>query len=351
MSIAWLALAALLAPAAEARPPAGVAVSCDSERRALLLTVDDLPLVITSDTIALARAPHAAPAAPGPNGHLALSASELPLGKPVPAVHAAFANERGWLLAAGGSTPGLFRVSRQDSSAATMLYEGHVLALCATEQGALAALWRSARLELLFADTNSPAVSVLTLGDLLREALARLDVSNAARALALVDVAVRRNLPELPELLAGGVEHPSAEVRASMAPLLATAAADSVQASAGLWLLAHDEARFVRERARDAVRERCGADTSALCEALFALFIEDPEPEIAWGARDALLTRAPAVALFAAPSAYKLDAVAMLANLREREGAPAVEVALGILSADPDPDVRAAARAVRGDLD
>jgi hypothetical protein len=165
--------------------------------------------------------------------------------------------------------------------------------------------------------------------------------------LAALDLAARRQLPAWRDLALLAARHASPTVRARAAELLVRGEGPAVAGT--FWALAHDGSREVRRASLRGVMGHCAADSSALCAGLLAMFIDDPDVEVAWQARDALLPRHPRAALLNAPTAYKLDVIPLLTRLLDRDGPQAVAEPLRLLADDNDAEVRAAALLVRGD--
>ncbi len=189
----------------------------------------------------------------------------------------------------------------------------------------------------------------LSLGAALLEAVRVADASQASLANRALCWAAEAAVPEAPAMAKMLATRPDAALRSAAALALATR--PEVWAVGGLWLLAHDAAFSVRRAALDGVEKRCASSKERACLGLLAMFVRDPHPEVAWHARDLLLSRAPRVALLGAPSTYKLDAIAQLTVRRQRDGDEAIAAALRLLIADTDPEVRRAARLLAGDFD
>ncbi|MEL7305239.1 MAG: hypothetical protein AAFZ38_05910 [Myxococcota bacterium] len=113
---------------------------------------------------------------------------------------------------------------------------------------------------------------------------------------------------------------------------------------ARLWLLGHDQDLEVRISAVHASSNWCRRDTKMPCRAVLAAFINDPNNEVSWTARDLLLEDDPWAALEGAPASYRLEAVSRLSSRWAMRGEPRVLEVLERLSADADPSVRAAAQ-------
>ena len=80
------------------------------------------------------------------------------------------------------------------------------------------------------------------------------------------------------------------------------------------------------------------------CRAVLAAFVNDPDDEVSWTARDLLLDEDPWAALDGAPAPYRLEAVSRLSSRLAMSGSPEVRAVLERLTADADPSVRAAAQ-------
>jgi hypothetical protein len=262
------------------------------------------------------------------------------LGRLPVVVWAGIADEDTALLAAGGPQPGLYRAALADLLHPHLIAAGEVLALCPGEDGAWALLQQNAEARLVMASARTPAVTRLGFTDAVVAAargfaqpIAALEV--ALSAVMLRDASARRALGDL--LLA--------DSRPEARSLAARALADdpSAWAAAQLYALAHDSVESVRAAALEAVVAALPQVSPRAGSARLALFIDDPSQDVAWSARDALLGRSVELALGGASSAYKLDALSILARRRERDGPAAVREALHALSRDNDPSVRAAA--------
>jgi len=122
------------------------------------------------------------------------------------------------------------------------------------------------------------------------------------------------------------------------------------EAAAGLVRLAADPDVETRRAALSALIAATPRPAPADRVPRLALFIDDPEQDLAWRARDALLEASPELAFLGATPAYKLDALSLLSAQAARCGVAAVQPALALLASDPDETVRAAAMELRDTL-
>jgi hypothetical protein len=259
-------------------------------------------------------------------------------------VRAVAKGAHGFWYALGGSAGGVYRAGVSDPAAVTPMVLGDVLALCPADDGsAWAAVSRGADLRLVALDGSAPTVSLFELGEAWAMAAgAQTPLEAWSR---LLTVARGRGLANVVELAQVAAVDERPLVRSLAAEVLAS---DTGRSTAVLWQLAHDPHPEVRAAAFAAVERRCKNAFVPACEGLAGMFLRDPDPDIAWSARDLLLVRAPKLALLDAPKAYKLDAIAVLTIRLEREGYATVQEPIMLLAGDADPEVRHAARLLSG---
>ena len=142
-----------------------------------------------------------------------------------------------------------------------------------------------------------------------------------------------------------------ASAAVAIVPAVRLVAADSVQllsparAAAALWLLGEDPTVDVRVAALEASAARCQRGEGAECVRVLSRFVIDVDDEVSWLARDRLLAIDVDAALFGAPVAYKVEAIATLGVMAERASSPQALHALEDLALDVDPEVSERAHA------
>jgi hypothetical protein len=236
----------------------------------------------------------------------------------------------------------LYRLADSETLEPHLLVTGDLHLVCmAGVSNAWALMSRGKEVRLVSVATDTPAVAAVEPGALVARALLDepalpKDVSDViVESLAEARASGR---PEATRLALAMAQDARPQLRRAAAPALIDRAGASTVAA--LWLLAHDQAVEVRWAALDAAEGRCATASNAICRGLLTIFFDDAEPDIAWEARDVLLYREPATALFDAPRDYKLDVLSRLTIAVEAAHAPEAQRALDLLQDDPDSEVR-----------
>ncbi|MEL6545860.1 MAG: hypothetical protein AAFQ82_14620, partial [Myxococcota bacterium] len=218
------------------------------------------------------------------------------------------------------------------------MVEGETLALCSAPDrtSSWAALRHAGALKLIRIEKEPVHY---TLVELLRRSL---PTASADAAEAWADALVDSQWPDRRALATEFSESKSPSLR-KVAALLWGAEAGN-PALARLWLLGHDDDLEVRVSAVHASASWCRGDAKMPCRAVLTAFVNDPDDEVAWTARDLLLDEDPWAALDGAPAPYRLEAVSLLSSRLAMSGSPQIRTVLERLSADADPLVRAAAQ-------
>ncbi len=228
--------------------------------------------------------------------------------------------------------------AESSAPAAEALVDGRAGAMCG-ERGSgrvWIAIERDSSLELI---RVGESMERFTLIDLLRRALPN---ANSDAAEAWADALVDAQWPARKSLAEAFSESKSPALRKVAA--LIWGGEKGNPALARLWLLGHDDDLEVRVSAVHASASWCRADSTMPCRAVLAAFINDPDDEVSWTARDLLLDEDPWAALQGAPVPYRLEAVSRLSSRLSMSGSPKVRSILERLAADADPSVRAAAQ-------
>lgn len=358
--------ATLIAAAATA-PPTPARFRCDLGARALRWEQDGLVLRASASGLVLEALPLAladkplAPPAGNPTFTVPLAGGETivfqgtrldrcqggscgTLARLPVTVWSALAAPEGLLVAAGAPQPGLYRVRPGHLGEPELLERGEVLTLCPADDGALALVASGASTTLVSATAATPAVSRLSFTEALDLAVPAAGSSPAGVARALTVRPAAERLGWALRLLSD----PRPEARALAAPTLCED--PGAAAAAGVVTLAGDSSPSTRRAALTALIAAAPRLPPSTRVARLALFVDDPEPDLAWRARDELLVPAPALAFLGATSTYKLDALSLLSALAERGGAASVQPALALLASDPEEAVRATAMALRDTL-
>jgi hypothetical protein len=266
------------------------------------------------------------------------------LGRLAVTVWDAVASPEGLLVAAGAPQPGLYRLRPGHLGEPELLQRGEVLTLCPADDGAFALIATGAETTLVTATAASPVVSRLSFADVLDVAVTAPASAPSAVARAFLGRSPAERRGWALRLLAD----PRPEARALAAPTLCED--PGAAAAAGLFALSEDTSTETRRATLAALIAAAPRVPTPERAARLALFVDDPDTDLAWRARDELLEIAPEVALLGATPTYKLDALAQLSARAERSGATAVQPALSLLTRDPDDAVRAAAMALRDSL-
>jgi hypothetical protein len=250
-----------------------------------------------------------------------------------------------WLLALAGPRPGLFSGPLSTPWQTTPLYQGSVDCVCRLNpetaaaviaQPALAQVWRW--------HDETGAGQAVALSTILTQTLGANPLTDSGTAAALLTRAADESWPERPEMLRLAMAYTDAKVRQA-AVHLAGEMTDAAGAAA-LWLLAHDVDRGVRRTALNEVARRCQHANLTTCAQSVWPFADDPDDDVAFTARDLLLSAAPELALRSAPQRYKLDLLSNLAEQLERTQNARVLNTILLLEKDRDPSVAEAARAM-----
>ncbi len=246
----------------------------------------------------------------------------------------------GWIYALAGV--GLFRAPTEAPAAVQALVRGDVLALCEVGDGdAVAMVRRGNDLRVVVASTHTPAVRLFDARETVTRALIEAEQPDPSVVEELTGRATLERWPTRADLAFHLMRDGRPLVRRLAAKALASV--EGVAAAAALWLLGHDPDPEVRLDALYATHERCTHDKVVPCQRALGHFFDDSEQEVAYLARDLMITYDPRAAITLAPPEYKLEVIPTLVACVQRDGMRAAAEALRLLALDQDPRVREAA--------
>lgn len=256
-------------------------------------------------------------------------------------VELAATGEEGWLVGTSGGEPGLYRGGR--GVPLHRLVPGKVVSLALVGDTAWAVIDHEGSQAIIAASLRTPAIRAFEPGELLAFAMRESPQwPNADTAAVVLEAALTQQWPLLEDLALRAADESRAALRCVAARMLAEVR--SARGVAALWLLARDPDRDVRAAALQSAGAQCEPEPR-ICVSLLSRFSDDPEPELAWPARDQMVRLDAGAGLRGAPSEYKLDLLSRLTLRIERQG-PLLPPELVLLSRDDDPQVRALAETI-----
>ncbi|MEZ4272321.1 MAG: hypothetical protein R3C68_13125, partial [Myxococcota bacterium] len=244
------------------------------------------------------------------------------------------------VFAVDGSREGLYRAGTTPENKPTWLVGGKVLAFCpGSDDRVWSLMQRDETFRIVAASYLTPAVQVFEPEEALVIAAGEsLDLPGAALFSVILEEAVARGAPQATDLMLRA--YTTADAATRLQAVRFCHAAEGPTGVALLWLFANDALAAVRAGALEATHKRCVSESAALCADLLALFIDDPDLDIAWDARDALLHYDVGRSLEGADRDYKLDLLSRVLVQIERRGLSSSVAMLTLLMKDVDAQIR-----------